>query len=77
MRPAKLLEMILPYLYIGIAIAIMIGLLIVLSYVFIWGILIGAILYIGALIKERFFSNNAALKKSKHKGRVIDHDEIK
>jgi uncharacterized Tic20 family protein len=78
MRSNKILEAILPYLYLGITIALMIGFLIILSYVFIWGILIGFIIYIGVFIKERFFSKNKTVtNKKKHKGRVIDHDDVK
>lgn len=77
MQPGKIIDKLLPYLYIGIAVALLIGFLIILSYVFIWGVLIGVVLYLGMLIKERFFSGNQNINHKKRKGRVIEHDDIR
>ncbi len=62
-----------PCLLLGVAIAGTIGLFILFSYVLLWGMLIGTILWVSALIHRAIFS-----KQSPHKnqpGRVIDHEK--
>lgn len=68
----KAIEGILPFLIIGIGIALFIALFFVFFYVAIWGILIGGILYLVALAKNYFFPSKPAIKE---KGRVIEHDD--
>ena len=54
----ELLESFFPYLLIGVAIALLpllFGLIIVFSHVLLWGAIIGAIIWGGVLIKDRFF----------------------
>lgn len=60
-RPTKLLEKIFPYFIIGVSLTIAIALFILLFYLFIWGIIIGGILWGVILLKEKFFSSNYSL----------------
>lgn len=74
-RHSKLnIQHLMPFLGIGIAIALIIGILIVFSYLFLWGLLIGGLLWLIAVIKNAFFS---AKPTSATKGRVIEHDNKK
>ncbi len=61
-----------PFIVLGITIAFMIGLLVLFSYLLIWGLLIGAILWLVMVIKH-FFSPKPPPKKTK--GRVIEHED--
>lgn len=66
------LEQIIPFFILGIAIALMVGLIVVFSYVVLWGLLLGGILWCIASI-SRYFTSDP--KRSKEKGRVIEHDD--
>ncbi len=65
-----------PFILLGIAIAVIVGIFIVFSYVLVWGLLIGGVLWGIHAISQyaRTFSPNKKPKPSK--GRVIDHDEF-
>ncbi|WP_454785627.1 hypothetical protein [Legionella sp. WA2024007413] len=75
----KIFENIVPFLIAGVAIALFFGLLFMFSYVLIWGLLIGGILWIIATIKQYLFPNNPAKTEitTKSQGRIIDHDDQK
>ena len=69
-----------PFILLGISIAFIIGIFIVFSYVLLWGLLIGAVLWgVNAIV--RYFrspsSDNTSSKPphSSSKGRIIDHDK--
>lgn len=68
----KFFENLIPFLVIGIAIALFVGLLFMFFYVAIWGILLGSVLYLIVLAKNFFFPKKPAIKE---KGRVIEHDD--
>ena len=70
----KFLENIIPYIVVGIGIALIIALLFMFFYIAIWGIVIGAVLWIAALVKQHFFPGNSA---NSEQGRVIEHDDKK
>lgn len=70
----KLIENIVPFIVIGVAIALFIALLFMFFYVAIWGIIIGGILWLGALAKEYFFPSKP---NQKEQGRIIEHDDKK
>ncbi len=70
----QLLEQLLPFIILGIAIALVIGLFIMLSYVFIWGALLGAIIWLGFAIKNYLFPSSS---NDKNEGRIIDHKNDK
>ncbi len=74
----KYVEKFIPFLMFGFAIAIMIGLLIIIGYVFIWGLVIAAALWIISSLKSKYISKFGTVKKtSKHKGVIIEHDDLK
>ena len=65
-----------PFIIIGTAIAIVVGLLIMLSCILVWGIIIGVIIWVATLIKKALFSPEQPIpiQKPKQKGRIIEHD---
>lgn len=68
------LQTLIPFIVLGVAIALAIGLLVMFSYVFLWGLLIGAVLWIIALAKQYLFTTP---KIDKEHGRIIEHDDKK
>lgn len=68
----QLLEQLIPFILFGIAIALVIGLFIMISYVLVWGIMLGAIIWAGYAIKNYFFPPYSPEKKD---GRIIEHDD--
>ncbi|WP_419419523.1 hypothetical protein ACNVED_13585 [Legionella sp. D16C41] len=69
-----ILQTLIPFLIIGIAIAMLIGLLILFSYILVWGIFVGAILWLAAIIKNFLFPKKVT---SNSDGRIIEHDDKK
>ncbi|TAL64672.1 MAG: hypothetical protein EPN84_03005 [Legionella sp.] len=70
----ELLKSLVPFIAVGIAIALVIGLLVMFSYVFVWGLLIGGILWAAALVKQYLFPSETIKKEE---GRIIEHDDQK
>lgn len=73
----RLLGNLIPFLIIGIVIALSIGLFIMFSYVLMWGLLIGGVLWAIYAIKNLLFPQNKRNKtpvKTK-KGRIIEHND--
>lgn len=68
----QMLELLPTFIILGIAIAMVIGLFIMLSYVLVWGLLLGAIIWLVVMIKNYFFPQSSQDKKA---GRVIEHDD--
>ncbi|MFC3908844.1 hypothetical protein ACFORL_07110 [Legionella dresdenensis] len=68
----QIIQSLVPFLIMGIAIAMLIGLFIMFSYVLIWGIFIGGVLWFAALIKDYLFPPPP---EEKHEGRVIEHKD--
>lgn len=69
-----------PFIVLGIAIALMISLLIFFSYVVLWGLLVGGVLWIIMAVKQFLFPENTPPQKEsriakKKEGRVIEHEE--
>ena len=73
----RFLENIIPFFMLGIAVALVVGLVIMFSYVLVWGILIGAILWVASFIKSYLFPNKSPTSpiEIKTKGRIIEHDK--
>lgn len=72
----QLLESIVPFLLIGIAIALVLGFFIMLSYVFFWGLVIGGVLWLGYFIKNLLLPSKPSDKMpKKSEGRIIEHDD--
>jgi len=72
----RFIDKIAPFIVIGVSIAVLAALLIVFFYVLLWGLLIGTILYIFVVIKNKFFRKKTKLVHSKRKGRIIEHDDL-
>lgn len=70
----KLFENLVPFILIGIAIAIFIALLFMFFYVAVWGLIIGGVLWLVALAKQYLFPETPA---NKEEGRIIEHDDKK
>ena len=66
-------EPIFPFIVLGIAIALLIGVFIMLSYVVLWGIVLGVIVWLAVSIKHYFFPPKKTLVK--HKGQIIEHEK--
>lgn len=70
-----------PFMAAGISIALVIGIFIVFSYVLVWGLIIGGVLW-GANCLFQYFRGLSSTpepthKKTYHKskGRIIEHDD--
>ena len=61
-----------PFVFIGIAIAVFIGLLLTFFYLALWGIFIGAVLWLVAIAKHYFFPPQTPSQKHE---RIIEHDD--
>lgn len=72
----KFFESLTPFLVLGFAIAISVALLFFIFQIVLWGTLIGFIAWGFAYIKARFFAPKKTAFKKRHKGRVIEHDDI-
>jgi hypothetical protein len=73
----RIFEQFLPFIAIGIAIALVLGLFLFLIHVFIWGLVIGMIIWFATLIKTIFFSRQptSPVKKTRKKSsRIIEHE---
>jgi len=68
----RVLGQLIPLLILGFTIAFFIGLLVVFSYLLLWGFIIGATLWVALLIKSYLFPKPSPKKSS---GRIIEHDE--
>ena len=70
----KIFENLIPFILIGIAIAIFIGLLFMFFYVAVWGLIIGGVLWLVALAKQYLFPGTPV---NKGEGHIIEHDDKK
>ncbi|WP_133130410.1 hypothetical protein [Legionella yabuuchiae] len=68
----NILEQLIPFIILGIGIALAIGLLIMFSYVLVWGIVIGGIIWLVYFVKSYFFPSHSPKKKN---GRIIEHND--
>ncbi len=75
----QFLQQLPPFILIGVSIALGVGIFIVFSYVLIWGIVIGAILWGANVLMQYLKSTNIVPNKNKTKkqstGRIIDHEK--
>lgn len=68
----KFVEAILPYLILGISIAVAVSLIVIFFYLFMWGVIIGFVLWAIMVIKEKFFPT--ADKNHSHKVLHVEED---
>ena len=66
-------EQFIPYIILGVSIALILAVMFVLINFFFWGILIGAACYAIAQVKNYFFPT---AHSSSSKGRLIEYDDI-
>lgn len=72
------LSKIIPFIFLGIMIVLLVAGIIVLSYLLIFGAIVGLVLFTFAWIKDRFFKKKTdILTASKsRRGRTIDHRDL-
>lgn len=75
----KNLESLVPFVVIGVAIALCIGLLLMFFSIAMWGLIIGGVLWLAALAKQYFFPSKSPSvpTTTKEEGRIIEHDDHK
>lgn len=73
----RLLRQIIPFIVIGIVIVTIIFGMMLLAYIFLFGAILGLILFIIRWIRDKFFSSHKITKRGKKPGRVIDSDDWK
>ncbi len=71
-KTSQIFEQLVPFIILGIAIVLIFGLFIVLSYIVVWGLFLGAIIWAIYAIKTYFFP---AKKVPQKMGRIIEHDD--
>jgi hypothetical protein len=67
-----------PFILLGVSIAFAVGLFIVFSYVLLWGLLIGAILWSINILVQYVRGTSATSKNTQtkpSKGRIIEHEK--
>lgn len=72
----KVIETLIPFIIIGVAIALFVGLLFMFFYIALWGLLIGGVLWLAAMAKNYFFPAKATTSP-KDQGRIIEHNDKK
>ncbi len=74
----RLLNRLIPFLFVGIALLAFTFGIFLLAYLFLFGAAIGLILFFINLIKEKFFQSKISTRPKKNKpGRTIDSDDWK
>lgn len=74
----RFLNQLIPFLLAGIAIVAFAFGIMLLAYLFLFGAILGFILFIAAWIKQKFFPPKTIIKPtSKKSGRTIDSDDWK
>ncbi len=71
----RLIAQFMPFLIVGIVIAVFISVLILFSYALLWGVVIGGTIWLIALIKKTFFPAKKPSSPQQHQGRIIEHDD--
>ena len=75
----QFLQQLPPFIILGVSIALAVGVFILFSYVLLWGVLIGAILW-GANLLVQYFKPSSTIPNKNNvnktsSGRIIDHDK--
>jgi hypothetical protein len=70
----SIIQQIIPFIILGITLAFAVGLLIMFSYLLIWGLAIGATLWVIVSIKNYLFPKQSPSSKSDG-GRIIEHEK--
>ncbi len=72
----SIFEKMLPFMFVGIMLVVLVLGIILFSYILILGAIVGCILYVIARIRKLFSSKQMArTHQPKQPGRIIDHDD--
>ncbi|MBA2653310.1 MAG: hypothetical protein H0U73_13760 [Tatlockia sp.] len=74
-KTSQLTESIIPFLILGIAIALIVGIFIMFSYVLFWGLIVGAVLWIVNSIKNFLSAKEVSKSPEKIKGNIFEHND--
>lgn len=76
MKFQRIIEQIIPFIILGITLAFAVGLLIMFSYLLVWGLAIGATLWVLVTVKNYLFPKQK-VPQAPHpsEGRIIEHDK--
>lgn len=69
----KFIETIIPYLVFGISIAVVVSLIVLFFYLFMWGVIIGLVLWAIMAVKEKIFPSPKSQNTS-HKVLHVEED---
>ncbi len=65
-----------PFIFLGMMLVIFVVGLILLSYLLIWGAIVGLVLFLIAWVREKLFPRKQLTQSKKPpSGRIIDHDD--
>ncbi|VVC76873.1 hypothetical protein AQUSIP_22000 [Aquicella siphonis] len=73
----RLVNQIVPFILAGVAIVAFAFGIMLLAYLFLFGALVGFILFLIAWIRSRFFAPKTVSRPRKTSGRIIDSDDWK
>jgi len=73
----NLLKQIVPFLFAGIALVAFAFGVVLLAYLFLFGAIVGLVLFLIALIRAKFFPTKNIMTEQKKSGRIIDSDDWK
>lgn len=72
----NLLSKLVPFIFLGVLLVVLVAGFILLSYLLIWGAIVGLVLFVIAWIREKLFPSKQLTQTEKPKsGRIIDHDD--
>lgn len=72
----RFINRLLPFIMLGVGIALAVVVFIFLLHVLMWGLLLGLVIYAVSAIKKRFFSKGIPTPHHKPTtGRIIEHDD--
>jgi hypothetical protein len=70
----RLINQILPFMFIGVAVVAFAFGIMLLAYLFFFGAIVGMILFLFNWIRQKFFATKKMIKTKKKPGRIIDSD---
>lgn len=73
----RFVNQIIPFILAGVAIVALVFGIMLLAYLFLFGALVGFILFLISWIRGRFFTQKTVAKPRKTSGRIIDTDDWK
>lgn len=73
----RIMNQIIPFIFIGIAMVAFAFGIMLLAYLFFFGAVIGMVLFLISLIRNKLFPPKAIVKPRKKQGRIIDSDDWK